>query len=97
MDARTNNTFPMPLAALSIDLTIAGRRFGYLVVAYGRRHNIACRCRCSRLVHVAAEALANGTVTSCGCQPAPRAFWSQYRELHAQRRREIQFATARSQ
>jgi hypothetical protein len=95
MDARTNNTFPMPLAALPIDLTIAGRRFGCLEVAYGRRHNIACRCRCSRLVHVAAEALANGTVTSCGCQPAPQAFWIQYRELQAQRRREIEFSIAR--
>jgi hypothetical protein len=82
--------------ATSIDLTIAGRRFGCLEVAYGRRHNIACRCRCSRLVHVAAEALANGTVTSCGCQPAPRAFWIQYRELQAQRRREIEFSIARS-
>jgi hypothetical protein len=80
---------------MSVDLTIAGRRFGYLVVAYGRRHDIACRCICGRLVHIAAEALTNGTVTSCGCQPAPRAFWNQYRELHAQSRREIQFAIAR--
>jgi hypothetical protein len=80
---------------MSVDLTIAGRRFGYLVVEYRRRHDIACRCICGRLVHIAAEALANGTVTSCGCQPAPRAFWIQHRELRAQSRREIQFAIAR--
>jgi hypothetical protein len=76
---------------MSVDLTNAGWRFGYLVVAYGRRHDIACRCICGRLVHIAAEALADGSVTSCGCQPAPRAFWIQYRELRAQLRREIEF------
>jgi hypothetical protein len=80
---------------MSVDLTNTGRRFGHLVVAHGRRHDIACRCICGRLVHIAAEALINGTVTSCGCQPAPRAFWIQYRELQAQSRREIQFAIAR--
>jgi hypothetical protein len=95
MDARTS-TLPMPATALSYDLTMVGWRFGHLEVSYGRRHNIACRCRCSRLVHVAADALADGTVTSCGCQPAPRAFWIQHRELQAQRRREIEFAIARS-
>jgi hypothetical protein len=79
---------------MSVDLTNAGRRSGYLAVAYGRRH-IACRCICGRFVHVAAEAFTNGTVTSCGCQPAPRAFWIQHRELRAQLRREIQFAIAR--
>jgi hypothetical protein len=96
MDARTNNTFSMPAAARSYDLTIAGRRFGHLEVSYSRRRNIACRCKCSRLVHVAAQSLTNGTATSCGCQPAPRAFWIQHRELQAQRRREIEFAIARS-
>jgi hypothetical protein len=80
---------------MSVDLTIAGRRFGYLVVEYRRGHDVACRCFCGRLVHIAAEALTNGTVTSCGCQPAPQAFWIQYRELQAQLRREIQFQTAR--
>jgi hypothetical protein len=82
---------------MSVDLTIAGRRFGYLVVAYGRRHDIACRCVCRRLVHITAEALIDGLVTSCGCQPAPRAFWIQHRELRAQSRREIQFAIAKGQ
>jgi hypothetical protein len=81
--------------AMSLDLTTAGRRYGHLKVAYGRGHDIACRCACSRLVHIAAEALTNGTVTSCGCQPAPRAFWIQQRELQAQARREIQFAIAK--
>jgi hypothetical protein len=99
----TMSIFDSPTARLahlshvtSIDLTFAGRRFGYLDVAYGRRHDIACRCRCSRLVHVAAEALASGTVTSCGCQPAPRAFWIQYHELQEQRRREIEFSIAKA-
>jgi hypothetical protein len=80
---------------MSIDLTITGRRFGYLVAEYSRRHDIACRCICDRLVHIAAEALTNGTVTSCGCQPAPRAFWIQYHELRAQLYREIQFGIAK--
>jgi hypothetical protein len=81
--------------AMSLDLTKAGRRYGHLKVAYGRGHDIACRCICSRLVHIAAEDLTNGTVTSCGCQPASRAFWIQQDELQAQRRREIQFAIAK--
>jgi hypothetical protein len=80
---------------MSFDLTTAGRRHGHLEVAYGRGQNIACRCTCSRLVHIAAEALRNGTVTSCGCQPAPRAFWTQQQELRALARREIQFAIAK--
>jgi hypothetical protein len=80
---------------VSVDLTIKGWRFGYVVAEYRRGHDIACRCICGRLVHIAAEALINRTVTSCGCQPAPRAFWIQKRELHAQARREIQFAIAR--
>jgi hypothetical protein len=82
---------------MAIDVTMAGSHFGSLVTAYGddRGHNIACRCMCGRLVHVAAEALADGTVTSCGCRPAPPAFWNQYRELRAQLRREIQFGIAK--
>jgi hypothetical protein len=80
---------------VSIDLTNRSRRCGFLVVAYGRGHDIACRCICGRLVHVAAEALDDGTVTSCGCQPASRAFWVQHRGLRAQLHREIQFEIAR--
>lgn len=83
---------------MAVDLRIAGKRFGYLVTAYSddRGHNVACRCVCGRLVHVAAEALTDGSVTSCGCMPAPRAFWTQNRELRAQMRREIQFGIAKA-
>jgi hypothetical protein len=92
----TSAARPTPQShALSLDLTKAGRRYGHLKVAYGRGHDIACRCTCSRLVHIAAEALTNGTVTSCGCQPASPAFWIQQDELQAQRRREVQFQIAR--
>jgi hypothetical protein len=99
MSATRHPSPPAPARRLtmSVDLTIAGRRFGYLVIAYGRRHDITCRCICDRLVHIAAEALTNGTVTCCGCQPAPRAFWIQHRELRAQSRREIQFKIGRGQ
>ena len=81
---------------MPVDLTIGGRRYGHLTTYYGRGHNIACRCVCGRLVHVAAEALTDGSVTSCGCMPAPRAFWTQNRELRAQMRREIQFGIAKA-
>jgi hypothetical protein len=80
---------------MPIDLTVQGRRYGHLITYYGRGHDIACRCVCRKLVHVAVAALVDGTVTSCGCRPAPRAFWTQHRELRAQMRREIQFGIAK--
>jgi hypothetical protein len=83
---------------VAVDLSIAGRRFGYLVTAYSddRGHNVACRCVCGRLIHVAAEALFDGSINSCGCQPAPRAYWNLHRELRAQLRREINFGIAKA-
>jgi len=48
------------------------------------------------LIHIAAEALFDGCVNSCGCQPAPRAYWNQLRKLRAQLRREIEFGIARA-
>jgi hypothetical protein len=80
---------------MPIDLKSAGLRYGNLTVAYSRHHDFACRCVCGRLVHVAIAALEDGTVTSCGCRPAPRAFWKQCRALRAQARLEIQFTIAR--
>jgi hypothetical protein len=80
---------------MQVDLTIAGRRFGHLITSYSRGHDVACRCVCGRLVHVAADSLSDGSVTSCGCMPAPRAFWNQYRELRAQLKREVEFAIAK--
>lgn len=83
---------------MAIDLTIADKRFGHLTTAYGRGsgNDIACRCVCGRLVHVAAESLADGTVTSCGCEPAPTAFWDQYTELRNQQKREIDFSIGKA-
>jgi hypothetical protein len=81
---------------MPVDLAIAGRRYGHLITSYSRDHDVACRCVCGRLVHVAVEALSDGSVTSCGCRPAPRAYWNQYRELRAQLRREIQFGIAKA-
>jgi len=80
-----------------VDTRNAGLRFGHLTVAYSVRNgrNIACRCVCSKLVHVALEDLAAGLVTSCGCQPASPEFWEQYTALRALQRREISFNTAR--
>jgi hypothetical protein len=81
---------------MQVDLTIAGRRYGHLITSYSRGHDVACRCVCGRLVHVAADSLSDGSVTSCGCQPAPPAYWNQQRKLLAQLRREIDFAIAKA-
>ncbi len=81
---------------MPVDLTYAGRRFGNLVVAYSIQNgrDVACRCCCSKLIHVAAADLLNGIVTSCGCMPASQEYHEQRVELRAQLRREIIFASA---
>lgn len=86
---------PKTIPATQIDTDVAGRRFGFLIAEYRRGRDVAARCICGRLVHVAAEALADGTVTSCGCKPASPAFHAQMRDLIAQRRREITFSVGR--
>lgn len=74
----------------------AGLRFGDLTVSYTKgSHDIACRCCCGRLVHVARAELIAGTVTSCGCRPLPRQFYEQRAVLYAQHAREILFNTAK--
>ena len=80
---------------MPVSLTYAGRRYGQLITYYSRDRDVTCRCVCGRLVHVADAALADGTVTSCGCRPAPQAYWTQRRELSAQLRRETQFGIAK--
>jgi hypothetical protein len=81
----------------NINTAIAGRRYGHLVTSYavheGRR--IALRCICGRFVFAAAADLNSGLLTSCGCQPMPRAFRYQLHNLRAQLKREIQFDIAR--
>jgi hypothetical protein len=81
-----------------IDTTHTGRRFGRLTVAYIKSagRDIACRCCCGRLVHVAIADLVAGTVTSCGCQPASSQYHEQQRTLRQQMRREILFTITRS-
>jgi len=78
-----------------IDTSAAGQKFGFLTVAYSKgSHDIACRCVCTKLVHVAAADLISGVVTSCGCQPASPQYHEQQAGLRAQLRREITFASA---
>ena len=81
---------------MTVDLTHAGRRYGYLTVAYSLRNgrDVACRCVCSKLVHVAVADLVAGTVTSCGCQPASLQYHKHQTQLRAQQRREITFNIA---
>jgi len=81
----------------NINVAIAGREYGYLTTVYAAHegHRIALRCICQRLIFVAAADLAAGWVTSCGCQPSPRAFRYQLQHLRAQLRREIQFGIAK--
>jgi hypothetical protein len=81
---------------MPVSLTCAGRRYGHLLTYYSRDRDVTCHCVCGRLVHVAGAALSDGIVTSCGCRPAPQAYWNQRRELSAQRRREIQFGIAKA-
>jgi len=83
---------------MTVDTTISGRRFGDLLTEYGdlTGHRIGCRCCCDRLVFVAAEDLVAGTVTSCGCRPAPAAHHRQCSELRTQQQRQINFNVART-
>jgi hypothetical protein len=80
-----------------IDISIRGQRFGHLVAEYatdtGRK--VVLRCVCERLICAAAEALASGTVTSCGCQPASEAFHQQQSSLSQQLTREVTFGGGR--
>lgn len=73
----------------------AGIQFGDLTIAYTKgAHDIACRCCCGRLVHVARASLIDSTVTSCGCRPRSRQFHTQQAELHARVRCEVTFSSA---
>ena len=71
-------TPPTP-ASPEIDIDVAGRTFGFLCTEYRRGRDVACRCICSRLVRVAAHALADGLITSCGCQPSSPAHRAEIR------------------
>jgi hypothetical protein len=83
---------------MSVDISAAGKRYGHLVVAYskGRGRDVACRCVCSKLVHVAAADLVGGAIDSCGCMPLPSVRWRQLDALRNQQKREIQFSIARA-
>ena len=68
-----------------------GARFGSLTVIstdpLGRR--IACECVCKRLCVIAADELASGSRTSCGClplSPIHRQAFHTERLAHARRR-----------
>jgi hypothetical protein len=81
---------------VTVDLTHAGRRYGYLTVAYSLRNgrDVACRCVCSKLVHVAVADLTADLITSCGCQPESNQYHQRQAELRAQQQREITFNIA---
>ena len=64
---QTNPTSP-------VDVDVAGHRFGFLRAEYRRGHDIACRCVCDKLVHIAAAALADGLVTSADANRRRRRF-----------------------
>ena len=83
---------------MSVDSSVAGKCYGHLVTEYAdyTGHRIACRCRCRRLVFIAAADLTAGVITSCGCQPASAAHHNQLIELLRQQRREITFSIARA-
>jgi hypothetical protein len=83
---------------MSVNPIIAGKKFGYLTTAYAdfTGHRIACRCICSRLTFVAAADLMNGTIDSCGCQPASPAHHRQLADLSAQLNREMLFGIAKA-
>jgi hypothetical protein len=83
---------------MTVDTSIAGRRFGNLLTEYGdlTGRRIGCRCCCERLIFVAVEDLVAGTVTSCGCRPPSNAYHRHYSEIRAQRLREFNFNVARA-
>jgi hypothetical protein len=78
----------------SIDTSVQGKRWGVLVAQYRTGRRIACRCRCQRLVFFAAEALADGAATSCGCSSPSSSWIAQQRRLAAEMRRTIDFRIA---
>jgi hypothetical protein len=86
------------MTARIVDVSIKGRRFGYLTIEYAEfsGHRIACRCICSRLTFVAAADLVAGRITSCGCQPAPAEYHQQLAELSAQLAREVLFTVGKA-
>ncbi len=77
-------------------LIAVGQNFGFLQVlatdSTGRR--VTCRCRCDRIVRVAADALASDMVTSCGCAPSSAEHRRAMRRLHADFRRNVLFGIA---
>jgi hypothetical protein len=81
---------------VAVDTRSAGRRYGHLTVAWtiDRGRGAACRCICTKLIHVAAADLVSGAIDSCGCQPASAEFWRQQAERQALQRREIDFNIA---
>jgi hypothetical protein len=81
----------------TIRTDIAGRKFGYLIVAYRdtqRPHRLVCRCRCDQLSTVAVDDLVSGLVASCGCMPATVAFHRQQAELRKEIARKAMFQAA---
>jgi hypothetical protein len=78
----------------TIDTTIRGKRWGDLVAQYRVGRRVAVRCRCTRLVFFAAEELASGAITSCGCSPPSLLRRIQQHELGAEMRRVVNFSIA---
>ncbi len=77
-----------------VDISIQGKRYGDLITCYRVGRRIACRCKCKRLVFIAIEELAGGTVTSCGCSRPSHLRITQLKKLTADLRRVINFRIA---
>jgi hypothetical protein len=77
----------------TVELDIRGQRFGDLVAEYHVGRRVACRCRCGRLVFIAAEELASGAVTSCGCAAPSLLQTIQQKKLAVELRRIINFSS----
>jgi hypothetical protein len=84
---------------MTVDISTRGQRYGSLVTAYSIQNgrDVACRCICSRLIHVAVADLVAGVVTSCGCMPSSSEYLQRHAELKALQLRETIFNSARRQ
>jgi hypothetical protein len=78
----------------NIDVTVKGEKFGDLVAQYRVGHRVVCRCRCTRLVHVADDDLFTGIVENCGCGPPTLLQRIQLRNLKRDLQRTINFTIA---
>jgi hypothetical protein len=73
-----------------------GARFGQLEVigVDGNGRRVTCRCQCSRLVVVAADALRDGVRRSCGCAESSPSEQAEARARASELRSRVLFSIA---